>query len=338
MIDLRSDTVTRPSADMLKAMFSAKVGDDVLGDDPTVNELEKRVASLFGKEAALFFPSGTMANQVAIQSWVRPGDEVICDQTAHIYRYEGGGIAANSGASVRLLDGYRGQFTATDVEQNINADDPHFPKTTLVCAENTVNKGGGACWNIGQLQEIAAVAQKHQLPFHLDGARLWNAMSAQKHSASDFGTIFDSISVCFSKGLGCPVGSVLTGSKDFIYRANRLRKRMGGGMRQSGYLAAACLYALDHNIDRLEMDHVAAHETGKLLEKLPSVEGIMSPETNIVLFKVKNAETALHAIEQLRTNGILASATGGGWIRFVFHMDVSSSQMVDLHKLLVKIL
>lgn len=338
MIDLRSDTVTRPSADMLKAMFSAKVGDDVLGDDPTIKELENRVANLFGKEAALFFPSGTMANQVAIQSWVLPGDEVICDQTAHVYRYEGGGIAANSGASVRLLDGYRGQFTAADVEHNINADDPHFPRTALICVENTVNKGGGACWNMSQLQEIAAVAQKRQLPFHLDGARLWNAMVAQNTAAVEYGRIFDSISVCFSKGLGCPVGSVLLGSKDFIYKANRLRKRMGGGMRQSGYLAAACLYALDNNIERLAMDHLAAVEVGEILENIPSVQGVMTPETNIVLFKMENAETATRAIDKMRSNGILASATGEGWIRFVFHMDVSAEQKEHLRKTLPELL
>lgn len=323
MIDLRSDTVTRPTEAMLKDMLSARVGDDVLGDDPTVKLLEERVADMFGKQGALFFPSGTMANQVAIKTHVQPGDEVMCDQTAHVYRYEGGGIAANCGASVRLLNGERGIFSAADVVQNINSDDPHFPKTRLLCVENTVNKGGGACWSESGLSEVCSAARGQGLKVHLDGARLWNAIVATKMNADYFGSQFDSISVCFSKGLGAPVGSVLTGDKDFIYQANRHRKRMGGGMRQSGYLAAACLHALDHHISRLQNDHNMAIALAQYLETCDWVLEVMPAETNILLFRVSDSETALRLIELWKSKGLLCLPTGGGWIRFVFHLGVS---------------
>jgi threonine aldolase len=324
MIDLRSDTVTKPTAAMLDALMHAKVGDDVLGDDPTVIELQGRVADYFGKEAALFFPSGTMANQVAIKTHVQPGDEVICDQTAHVYRYEGGGIAATAGASVRLLNGQRGIFTAEDILSNYNADDAHFPKTALVCVENTVNKGGGACWTEDQMAKVSEAAKRLRIPVHLDGARLWNAMVARGQDPKFFGTYFQSISVCFSKGMGCPVGSVLVGSKEFIYHAHRHRKRLGGGMRQAGILAAACIYALDNNLNRLAEDHENARGVSEILAQLDWVKEMMPVETNIVLFRTEDVSTADKIIAELKNSEIHAIATGGGWIRFVFHMDVSS--------------
>lgn len=330
MIDLRSDTVTKPTKAMLEAMMKAEVGDDVLGDDPTVKTLEKVTAEMFGKEAGLFFPSGTMANQVAIKTHVQPGEEVICDQTAHVYRYEGGGIAATSGASVRLLNGHRGIFTATDVLDNINAEDDHFPRTRLICIENTVNKGGGACWSMDQISSISEVAQNKEIPLHLDGARVWNAMIAGDLKAEEMGRHFDTISVCFSKGLGCPVGSVLLGPGNFIYEARRHRKRMGGGMRQSGILAAAGLYALAHHVDRLDEDHEHCKIVAAALSEQSWVIEVMPPETNILLFKVGDADRAAHIVQKLSENHVRCLATGGGWIRFVFHLDITAEMVTEL--------
>lgn len=329
IIDLRSDTVTKPSKEMLAAMLNARVGDDVFGDDPTVNELQHRVAEFFDVQSALFFPSGTMANQVAIKAHTMPSDEVICDFTSHVYRYEGGGIASNSGVSVRLLNGKRGIFTKSDVAENINADDVHFPKTKLVVIENTVNKGGGACWSESQIVEIYISCRQADLSMHLDGARLWNAIIATKIKPEKFGKWFDSISVCLSKGLGCPVGSVLLGNSEFINNAKRIRKRMGGGMRQAGYLAAAALYALDNNIIRLEEDHEKAKKLEKVLKNLSIVEDVLPVETNIVLFKVKNTDMASKLISKLKEKNILALTTGSGWIRFVTHLDIDN-KMIDI--------
>lgn len=337
VIDLRSDTVSRPSQEMREAMAAAPVGDDVFGDDPTVNTLQSRVAEMFGMEKALFFPSGTMANQVAIQCHVQPGEEVICDQFAHVYKYEGGGIAANAGASVRLLQGVRGMFKAQDVLENINADDVHFPKSRLVCLENTMNRGGGACWPNEQIAEVSKAARHSGLGIHLDGARLWNAMVATNTDAGFYGQHFDSISVCFSKGLGCPVGSVLVGTNAFITKAHRLRKRFGGGMRQVGFLAAACNFALDHHIERLADDHNHALETAQILKQQSWVVGMVPVETNILLFDTGSDEKAQNILTKLREKDVWATATGKGWIRFTFHLDITERHMAALKKALTVI-
>ncbi len=336
-IDLRSDTVTKPTKEMAEAMFMANVGDDVYGDDPAVNELQALTAAYFGMEDGLFFPSGTMANQVAIKNHTQPGDEIICDQTAHIYRYEGGGIAFNSGASVRLLYGERGIFTADDVVANINSDDIHFPPTTLISLENTVNKGGGICWNESQLSAVCQRAHEHGLKTHLDGARLWNALVKTQQNPLQYGKWFDSISVCFSKGLGCPVGSVLVGTTPFINAARRHRKRFGGGMRQAGYLAAACTYALKNNVDRLAEDHKKAHSIELILRELNAVKEVMPVETNIVLFRTESVEMANAYLAELKQHHILAASTGGGWIRFVTHLDITDEMVNQIEKTLKKI-
>lgn len=329
IVDLRSDTVTRPSEGMLKAMMNARVGDDVYGEDPTVNELQNLMADTFGYESALFCPSGTMANQIAIKVHTRPGDEVICGDLSHVYHYEGGGIAFNSGASVRLIPGNRGRFTASQVVENINhPDDYHHPFSRLVVAENTCNKGGGSVWEINDLRQIGAIAHQHHLLFHLDGARLFNAMNVTKTHPKDYGDVFDSISVCLSKGLGTPVGSVLLGNKPFIRQAIRVRKLLGGAMRQAGFLAAAGIYALQNNIDRLSDDHFHAHLLEKALRECDWVRRVEPVETNIVMVylseKLKDAEV----ISLLKTEGILVSSFGPGIIRLVTHLDISR-QMVD---------
>lgn len=321
-INLISDTVTKPSAEMLKAMFNAKVGDDVFKQDPTVNEFEEIVADIFGKEAALFFPSGTMANQTALKLHTNPGDEVICDKWSHIYLFEAGGAAFNSGISCQLIDGNRGMITAEQVKEVIK--DPnnfHLPYSKLVSIENTTNRGGGACYEIEELQKIKQVCVENNLKYHLDGARLWNALIAKKQHPKQFGELFDTISVCFSKGLGTPVGSVLVGDKETINRALRIRKVFGGGMRQSGYLAAAGIYALKNNINRLEDDHRRAKELGAVLETLPWVTTVENVETNIVIFSVKHPITDVQVIDKLKSKGILMTAIGKGKLRLVTHFD-----------------
>lgn len=321
-INLVSDTVTRPSEDMLKAMFHAKVGDDVYKQDPTVNELEETLADLFGMEAALFFPSGTMANQTAIKLHTQPGEQVICDKYAHIYHYEGGGASFNSGVSCCLVDGHRGMITADLVKNAIN--DPEFyhaPLTSLVSIENTTNKGGGACYDIQTLQDIKQVCLEHNLKYHLDGARLWNALVAKKQHPKQFGELFDTISVCLSKGLGAPIGSVLLGTKTDIKRALRIRKIFGGGMRQSGYLAAAGLYALQNNITRLEIDHRRAKELGALLKEMSWVANVEPVETNILIFGLQPSVDEKIFMEKLKQKGILISAMGHGKLRIVTHLD-----------------
>lgn len=335
-VDLRSDTVTRPTSGMLEAMFAARVGDDVFGDDPTVNALEEKAAALFGMEAALFCPSGTMTNQIAIKVHTRAADEVICDRLAHIYNYEGGGIAANAGCSVRLLGGNAGLFTAEMVEQNINAEDPHFPRTTLVCAENTCNKGGGSIWDIRDLKAISVLCKNRGLKFHLDGARLFNAMVETGDKPHDFGKLFDSISICLSKGLGCPVGSLLIGSKAFVHNARRVRKYFGGGMRQAGFLAAAGIYALDHHVARLKEDHGRARQIAKMLEQEPWVKGILPVSTNVVVAELAQGidqQQALHGLQEL---GIPGVAFGKGMVRFVTHLDVTDDHLAYFEKQLKK--
>jgi len=326
-IDVRSDTVTRPTPQMLEAMFSAKVGDDVFGEDETVNTLQQKAADLFGMEAALFCSSGTLTNQLAIKLHTQPADEVVCSSLAHIYLYEGGGIAFNSGASVRLLYGERGMFTAEQVLNNINnPTDVHFPVTRMVAVENTMNKGGGCCWDMEELKRIKQVCVDKGLAFHLDGARLFNALVAKKESAKDYGKLFDTISICLSKGLGAPVGSLLLGNKEHISKARRFRKVMGGGMRQVGYLAAAGIYALDHHVERLTEDHIKAAKLENVLQQLNYIDFILPVETNIVIFKLKPEIVPDTFTAYLLKNNIKASGMGNGLFRMVMHLDITAEQ------------
>jgi len=321
-INLVSDTVTKPTPEMLQQMFRAKVGDDVYKQDPTVIELEETVADLFGMEAALFFPSGTMANQTAIKLHTNPGEQIICDKWSHIFHYEGGGASFNSGVSCCLVDGDRGMITASQVEANIN--DPEFyhsPLTSLVSIENTTNKGGGACYDIEELKRIRQVCRDHGLKYHLDGARLWNALVAKRQHPRQYGELFDTISVCLSKGLGAPVGSVLLGSREDIHKALRIRKIFGGGMRQAGYLAAAGLYALQHHVGRLEEDHRRARQIGSVLKELPWVAKVEPVETNILIFSVKPQYNENAIIEKLKQKNIFISSMGKGKLRLVTHLD-----------------
>jgi threonine aldolase len=325
IVDLRSDTVTRPTPGMLAAMMSAQVGDDVFGEDATINQLEAKLAAMFGMEAGLFCPSGTMSNQIAIKCFTQPLDELIADQTAHVYRYEGGGIAFNSAVSTRLLYGERGILTADMIAPEINAENIHFPHTSLVVLENTVNKGGGSCYTLEQIAPIAQLCKKNNLKLHLDGARIFNALAHTGDRPVDYGQYFDGISVCLSKGLGAPVGSVLLASADTIKYARRIRKVLGGGMRQAGFLAAACIYALDHHVDRLKIDHHHAALLASELAKLPWVSGVLPAETNIVLFDTLEPAEAI--AKQLENKGIRAVPTGANRIRFVLHLDVSPEQV-----------
>jgi threonine aldolase len=321
-INLVSDTVTKPTQEMLHAMFQAKVGDDVYKQDPTINALEAKVANMFGMEAALFFPSGTMANQAALKLHTNPGDEIICDKWSHIYLYEAGGAAFNSGCSLSLLDGNRGMITANMVRKAIN--DPEFfhaPLTSLVSIENTTNKGGGACYEMETLREIKQVCVQNKLKYHLDGARLWNAMVAKRQSPRQFGELFDSISVCLSKGLGAPVGSVLVSDAKTIKRALRIRKIFGGGMRQAGYLAAAGIYALDNHIERLADDHRRAKELAVVLQRLPWVASVEPVETNILIFSIQPYLDEKAVIEKFKEKGIFISSMGQGKLRIVTHLD-----------------
>ena len=327
MIDFRSDTVTRPTPAMLEAMRNAPVGDDVFGEDPSVNKLEALSAQLFGMEAALFCPSGTMTNQIAIKCHTQPGDELICDKLSHIYQYEGGGIAFNSGASVRLIEGNRGRITADQVRESINPDDVHKPVTTLVSLENTANRGGGSCYNFSDIQSIKEVCLQNNLSLHLDGARLFNALVAKNETPAQYGEIFDSISVCLSKGLGAPVGSVLIGKKDFIKKARRIRKVFGGGMRQAGFIAAAGIFALEHNIERLAQDHAHAKMIAKVLLEKDFIGTILPVETNIVIFEVKGRYTAPALAAKLKEQGIFVIAISSTQVRVVVHLDISPVQV-----------
>lgn len=338
-INLISDTVTQPSKGMLEAMMNAPVGDDVFKTDPSVNALEAKTAELFGKEAALFFPSGTMANQTAIKLHTQPGEQLICDKYAHVYNYEGGGVSFNSGVSCRLIDGHRGMMSAGQVEAAINPPDfYHSPLTTLVCIENTTNKGGGACWDIEELKKIKNVCKKHNLAYHLDGARIWNAMVAKNETPQQFGQLFDTISVCFSKGLGCPVGSVLMGSKAMMDKALRIRKIFGGGMRQAGYLTAAASYALDHNINRLADDHRKAIEIGEVLEGLSFIKKVEPIETNIIIFEIdENTLSEEGFLKKLSEQGISIIGMGQGKLRIVTHMDYTDGMHVRFLDILKKL-
>lgn len=322
VIDFRSDTVTKPTPDMLEAMWNAKVGDDVFGEDPSINELQQLAADLFGMEAALFCPSGTMTNQIAIKCHTQPGDEVICDVTSHIYQYEGGGIAFNSGASVKLLYGDRGRITAAQVAEAINPDDVHKAHTSLVSLENTANRGGGSCYELDTIEEIRKVVDENNLKLHLDGARLFNALVAKNQSAKDYGRLFHSISICLSKSLGSPVGSVLIGSADFIKKARRVRKVFGGGMRQAGYLAAAGIYALQNNIQRLQQDHQHAKAIADALQQKSFVQDILPVETNIIIFTLKDMPAAKF-VQQMKEQDILVHAISPTQVRIVTHLDIT---------------
>ncbi|WP_299757704.1 GntG family PLP-dependent aldolase [uncultured Pontibacter sp.] len=334
-IDLRSDTVTKPTPEMLQAMFAAPVGDDVYGEDPTVNALEEKTAAMFGMEAGLFCPSGTMTNQIAIKVHTQPLTEIICDVTAHIHQYEGGGIAFNSAASTALVHGERGKMTPQQVEENIRPlDNIHFPETRLVALENSCNKGGGSFYTLQEIAAISEVCKRHHLSLHLDGARVFNALAASGDAAKDYGLYFDSISVCLSKGLGAPVGSVLLGGKDFIKRARKIRKVMGGGMRQAGYLAAACLYALDHHVDRLQEDHRKAKELEQALQQASYVDYVMPVETNIVIFKLNDSFRDDSFVQALAKQNIVAASFGPQMIRFVTHLDITE----DMHQHLLQVL
>jgi threonine aldolase len=335
VIDLRSDTVTRPTPAMLEAMFSAKVGDDVFEEDPSVQELEEKSAKLFGKEAGLFCPSGTMCNQLAINILTLPLSEIICDKSSHIYYYEGGGFAFNSGCSIRMVQGDKGRITAQDVLENINPDNVHMPVTTLVSLENTHNKGGGSIYSNQAIREISEVSRKNKLKIHLDGARIFNALTETKDSSEEIGKYFDTISFCLSKGLGAPVGSMLVSSSDKIKRARRVRKVLGGGMRQAGYLAAAGIYALDHHVKRLTDDHQRAKELGNVLSSLIYVKELLPVETNIVVFTLQDSINADKFLHYLLENNLKAVPFGKNTIRFVTHLDITDdmlSKAIDILK------
>lgn len=327
MINLLSDTVTKPTPGMLKAMWAAEVGDDVFREDPTVNALEAKCATLFGHEAALFCPSGTMANQIALKVHTRPLDEVICDETSHIYQYEVGGYAFHSGIGIQLLPGKNGVLEAHQVAAAIRPNQDWLPKSTLVVLENTCNKGGGSVYPLENIQAIRKVCLERGLALHMDGARIFNALAVSGDAPAVIGRELDSISVCLSKGLGAPVGSVLIGSQKFIAEARRVRKAMGGGMRQAGYLAAAGMYALDHHVVRLAEDHAHARLLASTLETLDYVSGIRPVQTNIVIFDLVDTVTPAQLLAYLEENGVKASAFGPKTIRFVTHLDVDRAMI-----------
>ena len=321
-IDLRSDTVTKPSQGMLQAIMNAKVGDDVYKEDPTVNALEEKLAAMFGKDEALFFPTGSMANQAAIKLHTQPAEQLICDKWAHVYNYEGGGVSFNSGVSCKLVDGNRGMITACQVEENINPPDfYHSPLTTLVCLENTTNKGGGACYDFEEFKKIREVCDKHGLGLHLDGARLFNALVAKNEDPLEYGKIFDTISICLSKGLGTPMGTVLIGSKNIMKNAIRVRKVLGGGMRQVGFMAAAGIYALENNVERLSEDHHRAREIGEKLTGQEYIAEVEPVKTNIVIFYLKDPSAEANFMKKLQTENIRISNMGQGKLRIVTHLD-----------------
>jgi len=335
IIDLRSDTVTKPTPAMMQAIMNAETGDDVYKEDPTVNALEKKVAEMFGTEEALFFPTGSMANQAAIKLNTQPGEQLICDKWAHVYNYEGGGVSFNSGVSCRLLDGDRGMVTAQQVEEAINPPDfYHSPLTSLVCLENTTNKGGGACYDFAEIKAIREVCNKHGLGLHLDGARLANALVAKKEDAKNYGKEFDTISLCLSKGLGTPLGTVLTGKSEVMKNAIRIRKILGGGMRQVGFMAAAGIYALDNNFERLAEDHKKASEIASVLKTLSYVKSVEPTETNIVIFYLIEKLSEEKFMQDLSEKNIRISNMGHGKLRVVTHLDYTN----DMHERFLDIL
>lgn len=326
-VDYRSDTVTRPTPAMLEFMMKAPVGDDVFSEDPSINHLEQLSAEIFGYEAAIFCPSGTMTNQIAIKCHTSPGDEVICEKNSHIYLYEGGGIAFNSCASVRLIDGDRGRVSSAQVAESINPDDVHKPVSRLVGLENTCNRGGGACYDLKQIEKIREVCDRHGLALHLDGARLFNAMVAKKEDPKEYGRLFHSISICLSKSLGAPVGSVLLGSSEMIKKARRIRKVFGGGMRQAGYLAAAGIYALEHHVERLSQDHLHARMIEAALREKSFVDQILPVETNIIIASFKQPYTPQMFMEAMEKENILMFRISPTQIRMVLHLDITTAMV-----------
>ena len=335
MIDLKSDTVTKPTPAMLEAIMSADVGDDVYKEDPTVNLLEKRLAKLFGKEMALFFPTGSMANQAAIKLHTQPGEQLICDKWAHVYNYEGGGASFNSGVSCKLVDGHRGMITAKQLVENINPPDfYHSPLTSLVCLENTTNKGGGACYDFEEIKQIRKVCDEHNLGLHLDGARLFNALVAKGESPKQYGEVFDTISVCLSKGLGTPMGSVLIGDEKLMNNAMRVRKVLGGGMRQIGFMAAAGLYALENNVERLAEDHQRAQELAKTLSEQAYVKEVEPVETNIIIFYLTEGINEVDFLKRLEDCGVIISGMGQGKLRIVTHLGYTQ----EMHETFTQVL
>lgn len=322
---------------MLEAMMTAKVGDDVFGDDPTVNELEAKAASLFGMEAALYCPSGTMTNQIAVKTHTQPGDEVIVEKTNHIYFYEAGGIAFHSGCSVRLISGDRGRISPNDILDNVNPENDHHAHTALVSIENTANRGGGSYYSIGEMTSLSSTAHDCGLKIHLDGARIFNALAELNEAPVNAGKLFDSVSFCLSKGLGCPVGSLLVSNKEFIRRARKFRKIFGGGMRQSGLLAAAGIYALDNHIERLKEDHRRAKTIGEILAQSDCVESMMPVETNIIIFKLRKEFSAEKFAAQLKAQNILCITIGKNQIRMLTHLDVDDLMMEQVIDALKKI-
>ncbi len=336
-INLISDTVTKPTKGMLEAMFDAQVGDDVFSQDPSVNALQEKASILFGMEAALFFPSGTMANQTAIKLHTQPGDQMICDKYAHVYNYEGGGAAANSGVTSFLIDGSRGMFTAEQVKSAIN--DPsniHLAKSKLVAVENTTNKGGGACWNFDEIKKIRKVVDDSNLKLHLDGARLFNALVAKNENPTDYGATFDTISICLSKGLGAPVGSILLGSRQDMENALRIRKLFGGGMRQAGYLAAAGIYALDNQVARLSEDHKRAKQLAEALSACSLVKKVEEVETNIIIFEVQDNAAEEKFLQDLIAANIQMISMGQGKLRMVTHLDFDDDMLDKTRTVLLK--
>jgi threonine aldolase len=330
IIDLRSDTVTQPSSAMLHAMMHAHVGDDVFGEDPSINDLEALAAEMFAKESALYCPSGTMSNQIAIKCHTQPGDEVICEKNSHIYQYEGGGIAFNSGVQVKLIDGDRGRITADQVLAAINPDDVHKARTSLVSLENTCNRGGGSCYDLNEIKKVRSVCDEQHLALHLDGARLFNAIVANKETTKQYGQLFHTISICLNKGLGCPIGSILIGNKDFIKKARRIRKVFGGGMRQAGFMAAAGIYALKNNIQRLELDHLHAQQITHALKSKSFIGQILPVETNIVIFEVKQPYTVTTLLEKFSQNNIKCYGISPTQIRMVTHLDITEQMIRTL--------
>jgi len=337
LVDLRSDTITKPTPAMLEAMMSAEVGDDVFGEDPTVSALEEKGAGMFGMEAGLFCPSGTMTNQIAIRTLTQPQDEVICDKRSHIYLYEGGGVASNSMVSVELLDGDRGRITPEQIVSAIKPNDIHYPRTSLVALENTMNKGGGSFYRLDQIAAIHAVCKRHVLKMHLDGARLFNALVETGENSQEYGKYFDTISICLSKGLGAPVGSLLLGSREIINRAKRVRKVFGGAMRQSGYLAAAGIYALNHHVSRLKEDHRRARQIADILTGCDFVDSVEPADTNIVIFSLRPGYNVPDILTLMKQQGILALGFGANSIRMVTHLHIDDDMIGYLREKLTSI-
>ncbi len=334
IIDFRSDTVTKPTKAMREFMLAAEVGDDVFGDDPTINELERMGAEMFGMEAGLYCSSGTMTNQIAINVHTQPGDEVICHEEAHIYRYEGGGIAKNSGASVRFIRGNQGRINPDEIVDNINPNDQHYPVTTLVSIEDTANRGGGMCYDFEDIKRISKICKENRLAFHLDGARVFNVLEVNKVSTLEYGRQFDTISICLSKGLGAPVGSLLLGNKEFIAKARRVRKAFGGGMRQAGIIAAGGIFALQNNVARLSVDHENAKRVEEILASKNWVKEVLPVQTNIVVALLSEGINEADVVTQLREKGILCVGFGKGRVRFTTHLDISAEDIDRLASIL----